>query len=251
MLGRADGQVAWARYHRAAGDTARARAAATDALALAAAPDQPLVSLAAHRLLGEIETAAGHRLMAAEHLAAALDLATACDAPFERALTLLALAQLRLATGVTDEAASLLDEVRDICGPLGAAPTLARVDALAARLTAEPLSPALSRRPDVARGGRAAPPAARTLQRRDRRRSLRQPPHRADPPLQPLRASSRLVAGRRRSRSPSATASSDRPNLVCSAWPRHYAGMRRRVRGDRSRKSACRRMCGDVFGAHP
>ena len=138
VLGRADGQVAWARYHQAAGDTARARAAANDALALAASPDQPLVSLAAHRLLGEIATAAGHRLMAAEHLAAALDLATVCDAPFERALTLLALAQLRLVTGVTDEAASLLDEVRDICGPLGAAPTLARVDALAARLTPEP-----------------------------------------------------------------------------------------------------------------
>ena len=53
------GRLAWARYHRAAGDIARARAAAADALALATAPDQPLVRLAAHRLLGEIETAAG------------------------------------------------------------------------------------------------------------------------------------------------------------------------------------------------
>jgi ATP/maltotriose-dependent transcriptional regulator MalT len=137
-LGRADGQVAWARYHRAAGDIARARAAAADALDLAVAPPQPFVSLAAHRLLGEMATAAGHRLMAAEHLAAALDLATTCAALFERALTLLALAELRLATGRTDEAALLLDEVREICGPLGAEPTLARVDALAARLTPEP-----------------------------------------------------------------------------------------------------------------
>jgi DNA-binding CsgD family transcriptional regulator len=137
VLGRAEGQVVWARWHQAAGDTARARVAVNDALTLADSPAQPLVSLAAHRLLGEIATAAGHRLMAGEHLAAALDLATVCDAPFERALTLLALAQLRLMTGVTDEAAFLLGEVRDICGPLGAAPTLARVDALAARLTWE------------------------------------------------------------------------------------------------------------------
>jgi DNA-binding CsgD family transcriptional regulator len=156
VLGRAEGQIAWARWHQAAGDTAQARAAANEALTLAASPAQPLVSLAAHRLLGEITTAAGHRLMAAEHLAAALDLATACDAPFERALTLLVLAQLRLMTGVTDEAASLLGEVRDICGPLGAAPTLARVDALAARLTSESLahrSPAglTSREVDVLR----------------------------------------------------------------------------------------------------
>jgi hypothetical protein len=56
VLGRADGQVSWARYHRAAGAIARARAIAADALALATTPDQPLVRLAAHRLLGEIET---------------------------------------------------------------------------------------------------------------------------------------------------------------------------------------------------
>ena len=137
VLGRAEGQVAWARWHQIAGDTARAHAALNDALTLAASPAQPLVSLAAHRLLGEIATAAGHCLIAAEQLAAALGLATVCDAPFERALTLLALAQLYLVTGEPDKAASLLDEVRDICGPLGAAPTLARVDALAARVTPE------------------------------------------------------------------------------------------------------------------
>jgi DNA-binding CsgD family transcriptional regulator len=50
----------------------------------------------------------------------------------------LAFAHLCLATGQADEVAPLLDEVRGICGPLGAAPTLARVDALAARPTPEP-----------------------------------------------------------------------------------------------------------------
>ncbi|MCC2662790.1 MAG: transcriptional regulator, LuxR family [Geminicoccaceae bacterium] len=141
VLGRAEGQVIWARWHQAAGDTGRARAALDDALTRAAAPSQPVVSLATHRLLGEIATAAGHRRMAAEHLAAALDLATVCDAPFERALTLLSLSQLHLVTGATDAVAPLLGEVRDICGPLGAAPTLARVDALAARLTPESSAP--------------------------------------------------------------------------------------------------------------
>ncbi len=61
-------------------------------------------------------------------------MADACEAPFERALTLLALAELRLITGMADEAAALLDEVRRVCTPLGAAPTLARANALAARL---------------------------------------------------------------------------------------------------------------------
>jgi DNA-binding CsgD family transcriptional regulator len=136
VLGRADGQVAWARYHQATGDIEDARAAATEALALAESPSQPLVLLAAHRFTGEIETAA-RRLEAADaHLMAALERADACDAPFERALTLLALAELRLITGMVDEAAILLDEVRRICTPLGAAPTLARADALAARLAA-------------------------------------------------------------------------------------------------------------------
>ena len=36
----------------------------------------------------------------------------ACEAPFERALTLLALTELRLIMGMTDEAAALLKEVR-------------------------------------------------------------------------------------------------------------------------------------------
>jgi ATP/maltotriose-dependent transcriptional regulator MalT len=134
VLGRADGRLTWARWHRAAGDTEGARAAATEALALVASPSQPLVCLAAHRFMSEIETAAKRFEAADAHLAAALDLAAACEAPFERALTLLALAELRLAVGMTHEAEALLEEVRRICTPLGTAPTLARADALAARL---------------------------------------------------------------------------------------------------------------------
>jgi DNA-binding NarL/FixJ family response regulator len=92
------------------------------------------VLLAAHRLLGELATDAGEYAAAEEHLDDALLLAEACAVPFERALTLLALAALRAATGKPTEAGALLAEVRAICTPLGATPTLTRATALAERL---------------------------------------------------------------------------------------------------------------------
>jgi ATP/maltotriose-dependent transcriptional regulator MalT len=135
VLGRADGRLAWVRYHLATGDIARAVGSASEALSLAASPEQPLVRLAAQRLLGEIETEAGDHAAAEARLAAALELAVTCEAPFERALTLLAVAKLRAAQGVTGEAATCLNEVRQICTPLGAAPLLVRAEALAVRLS--------------------------------------------------------------------------------------------------------------------
>jgi hypothetical protein len=45
--------------------------------------------------------------------------------------TLLAMAELRIATSETEAARTLLDEVRTICTLLDAKPALARVDALA------------------------------------------------------------------------------------------------------------------------
>jgi DNA-binding CsgD family transcriptional regulator len=138
VRGQADGRLRWARYFWLAGDLDRARQTAVEAVAKASDPSQPLVLLAAERLLGEIETAAGRPAEAEPHLEEALRLAEACAAPFERALTLLALAELRAAQGMTAEATKLLDEVRSITEPLGAAPTLAQVDALAARLAAKP-----------------------------------------------------------------------------------------------------------------
>ncbi|MHB8646620.1 MAG: hypothetical protein ACYDAR_12600 [Thermomicrobiales bacterium] len=50
-------------------------------------------------------------------------------------MTLLAMAELSVAQGADAEALGLLDEVRAICTPLGAQPTLARADQLAARLS--------------------------------------------------------------------------------------------------------------------
>ncbi len=134
VLGIAAGRVIWARYHLMAGEITRARATAAEALRLANSPDQPLVRLAAHRLLGEIESSSTNFMEADAHYTAAIDLATLCDIPFERALTLLALAQFLLVTGREDAVALLVDEVRAICDRLDVAPVSARVDALADRL---------------------------------------------------------------------------------------------------------------------
>ena len=79
---------------------------------------------------------AGNYLAAEEHFNSSLDLGDACEAPFERALTLLVTAELLAAQGVTAEAAILLDSVRQTLLAVGATPVLARADALAARLSA-------------------------------------------------------------------------------------------------------------------
>jgi ATP/maltotriose-dependent transcriptional regulator MalT len=136
VLGQADGRLAWARWHLAARNPDQARIAASEALALAASPHQPLVTLGGHRLLGEIAIGEHDLARAERHLTSALELAMTCETPFEQALTLLALAELRAVQGEVGEARRLLEEVRALCLPLGAAPTLARVDALAARLAA-------------------------------------------------------------------------------------------------------------------
>ncbi len=145
VLGRSEGALSWAHFHRAAGDLAAAREAARRALDHAADPRQPLVLLAALRLLGELATTAGCYAEAGTHLEESLALADACEAPYERALTLLALAELRHSEGRCEEAGMPLAEARAICAPLDARPTLARIAAFAAQPAAPP--PA-SPRPD-------------------------------------------------------------------------------------------------------
>jgi DNA-binding CsgD family transcriptional regulator len=142
VLGRAEGHLGWAAYHRAAGEPELAREHAERALARASEPHQPLALLAAHRLLGELDTAAGRSADGAAQLAAALGLADACAAPYERALTLLALAELRAATGEKEAAEALLDDARAICAPLDARPVLARIEGVASRLGDTPPRPA-------------------------------------------------------------------------------------------------------------
>ncbi|MGN6814204.1 MAG: response regulator transcription factor, partial [Thermomicrobiales bacterium] len=141
VLWRAEGQLGWAAYHRAAGDPAQAWQHAEAALAQATEPRQPLALLAAHRLLGELATVAGDHAAAQTHLSEALALADACAAPYERALCLLALAELRAATGSRDSAQAVLAEARAILEPLEAKPALARADAIGARLAAPAAAP--------------------------------------------------------------------------------------------------------------
>jgi len=135
-LGQSEGAALWAHYYRQIGDASAAHAHAEHALAHATEPRQPLALLAAHRLLGELDGDERHHDDAARHLEASRKLAEACQAPYERALTLLALAELRAAVGDTAAAARGLDAVRAICEPLSARPALARADALAARIAA-------------------------------------------------------------------------------------------------------------------
>jgi DNA-binding CsgD family transcriptional regulator len=135
VRGRAESALLWAQYHAAAG-SAPARQQGEQALVLASDPRQPLVLIAAHRFLGQLDSADRRFADAEVHLDVSLALADACAAPFERALTLLVLAELRAAQGRVAEARELLAEARSICEPLAARPTLERIEALEHRLTA-------------------------------------------------------------------------------------------------------------------
>ena len=153
VLGRADGALLWAQYHQLTGDARLAHEKAEEALALASDPHQPLALIAVHRFIGQIDAATGKLDDAELHLGNSLALAEACAAPFERALTLLEFAEQRFAQGRNEDAATLLAEVRTICEPLNAKPTLERAASLAERVTSlspkstEPILPAgLTRR---------------------------------------------------------------------------------------------------------
>jgi ATP/maltotriose-dependent transcriptional regulator MalT len=134
VLGRTDAALLWAKHDRAEGDEVGAFRHAHEALALAAAPRQPLVLIAAHRLLGELETDRQRPDHARAHLLAALALAERCAIPYERALTLLALAELDAQAGNRTAARTQVDTARSILESLGARPLLARADGLRARL---------------------------------------------------------------------------------------------------------------------
>ena len=117
-----------ARHERVSGRLDQALVHAERALEIASDPAQPPVTLAAHRTLGELLTASGRHAEAANHLREAVSLADACAAPFERALTLVAQAELAVATN--DDPAALLAEAREICERLEARPTLERIAAI-------------------------------------------------------------------------------------------------------------------------
>lgn len=130
-----------ARVRRAGGNLDAAREAAMQAISVASSPRQPLPLMAAHLLLGEVDTRQGELETAAAHLDAALKIATAADAPYERARCLAAVAQLQLARGASDEANRNAEEAREIARSLGARPLIARLDNLSEEVDAAPIEP--------------------------------------------------------------------------------------------------------------
>jgi DNA-binding NarL/FixJ family response regulator len=76
--------------------------------------------------------------MAEAHLQESLRLAEICHAPYERALTLIALAELRRDMGLPNDARRNAEDARAVCTALGALPALSRLDAIATGRSGEP-----------------------------------------------------------------------------------------------------------------
>jgi transcriptional regulator with XRE-family HTH domain/tetratricopeptide (TPR) repeat protein len=137
VLGQADGDLAWASYHRSAGNLATALDRASAALERASEPAQPLNLVAAYRLLAELALEQGHVGKAIRHLESAAELANACRVPYERALVQLVQADVALRQGDRSVAKSLLSQARACFTRLGARPAQARARAIATRLRLE------------------------------------------------------------------------------------------------------------------
>lgn len=133
VLGRAESSLLWAHLHQIEGDLPQAERRAQDALNCASDPRQPLALLAAHRFLGHLATQAQQYKEAEEQLSRALELADACEVPYERARTLITLAALYLQTGRDKEAEPLIEDVRSITDELKAEPLAAELEELESR----------------------------------------------------------------------------------------------------------------------
>ena len=134
ILGRAENAFGWACWHEATGDLDAAATHADRAVRLASEPRQPLALIQALRLRGELAAKRGDRSAKAD-LAEALNLATICEVPFERAVTLAALAELR-------RDAELADEALAIATGIGARPLIARIERLRSQHGITSLHPA-------------------------------------------------------------------------------------------------------------
>ncbi|MEZ4523209.1 MAG: AAA family ATPase [Thermomicrobiales bacterium] len=128
--GRAETRLLWARYHLGSGNVERAREEAEQALELTHQARQPLIQLAIQRFIGELDTKEARFDDASDRFVEAMRLANACAAPFERALTLLARAELQVATGESKKAALSLAEAEEILTALEARPALERAERL-------------------------------------------------------------------------------------------------------------------------
>ena len=114
----------------AAGDTAGARAAADELQGLAAGWRAPFLAAHAAYVSGRVLLAEGDALAAVAALRRSWECWRDLDAPYEAARARVALAQVCLALGDHDGARLELDAARVTFVLLGAAPEVARVDAL-------------------------------------------------------------------------------------------------------------------------
>lgn len=119
-----------ARHASLAGEAHAAVEHAAAAVGHARAPQQPLALIAALRTRGELALRAGHLDDAEEQLWEAAQLADACWATFEGALTRVALAEVRMAAGDNEAAVETRDDARAVLAALGARPAMDRADAL-------------------------------------------------------------------------------------------------------------------------
>ncbi|MEZ4524049.1 MAG: response regulator transcription factor [Thermomicrobiales bacterium] len=127
VLGLAEQSILESRYHSLIKQEDRARDHAVEAVQRAENPRQPLALLQGHLMLGEVLTRLGDLVASKKSLQQALDLALACDAPYERALVQLAFAELHQAAGDDAAIGRGLAEARRVFEKLGAAPALERL----------------------------------------------------------------------------------------------------------------------------
>ena len=140
--GRAEQATQESRLSLLLGDAERASVLADEAVAHARAPRQPLALLQAHRARGETLGALGRYKQADHSLQRSIELAEACDTPYERALTQIARAQMHATAREVDKACNELSRARPVLDRLGAKPALTRLESVRAQLpTSARLSP--------------------------------------------------------------------------------------------------------------
>jgi len=132
--GKAAAQAIWARWHHQSGNLPEAIKTAHRSLELASYPRQPIALLDAHRLLGQLYGVEGDPSGAKDHLDASLALARSCRAPYEEALTILALADHHIAARAFDMAETTLQNATERFESLGAHPALSCVAELQQRM---------------------------------------------------------------------------------------------------------------------
>jgi DNA-binding NarL/FixJ family response regulator len=137
VLGRPESLLLWGRVYLADERPELAAVVLNRALEIAREPRQPRALIGIHRALGELATTMRNVSAAASHLEESLAIADRCNAPFERARTLLALAEMQIAASTGGRYHAAIAEARKIGLQLDARPLLQRISAFANPATTE------------------------------------------------------------------------------------------------------------------